>query len=99
MIRSMPFDKSDYDRILSRQIHRCSLSVALNIAEGVGRTSKKDRRHFYIVARGSLYETMAAAEIFIESHPPMPDTEKELFDLGREVARILNTMIKGLGDF
>lgn len=39
------------------QLRRASSSVSANIAEGFGRSSKKDTAHFYHIARGSLLET------------------------------------------
>jgi four helix bundle protein len=43
---------------LTSQIKRSSRSVTANIAEGYGRYSYTDTRHFFIISRGSLTETM-----------------------------------------
>ena len=42
---------------LTSQIRRSSNSAPGNIAEGFGRKTKKDKAHFYIIARGSSFET------------------------------------------
>lgn len=44
---------------LTSQIRRSSNSVSGNIAEAFGRKSKKDKSNFYIIARGSAYETQS----------------------------------------
>ena len=44
------------------QIRRSALSIAANIAEAFGRNHKKDKIHFYHVARGSLTETQSHLE-------------------------------------
>ncbi len=41
---------------LRDQLNRASLSVAANIAEGNGRFTKNDRKHFFGIARGSVQE-------------------------------------------
>jgi four helix bundle protein len=45
------------DYALTSQIRRASLSISSNIAEGFGRETLKDKKHFYIIARGSALET------------------------------------------
>ena len=49
---------------LIEQLEAASSSVALNIAEGKGRYSKKEFKHFCYIARGSLYETISMIQIF-----------------------------------
>ena len=41
---------------LTSQIRRSSVSITSNIAEGFGRSTYKDRLHFYFVSQGSLSE-------------------------------------------
>ena len=41
---------------LSSQIKRCSVSIASNIAEGAGRNSNREFKHFLSIANGSSYE-------------------------------------------
>ncbi len=41
---------------LQSQIKRCVVSIASNIAEGAGRNSKNEFKHFLSIALGSSYE-------------------------------------------
>ncbi len=41
---------------LTSQIKRCSVSIPSNIAEGAGRNSKNEFRHFLSIANGSTAE-------------------------------------------
>ena len=45
------------------QLLRASQSIPLNIAEGNGRVTEKDRRHFFEVARGSALEYAAIQDV------------------------------------
>lgn len=44
---------------LTQQIQRAAVSVSSNIAEGSGRTSPKEQKHFVEIAYGSLMETFS----------------------------------------
>jgi four helix bundle protein len=44
---------------LREQLDRAASSIVLNIAEGAGKYSKKDKKNFYVTARGSAQETVA----------------------------------------
>jgi len=44
-------------RLRSHFSASAAVSVSANIAEGYGRTGKKDKKKFYDYARGSAYET------------------------------------------
>lgn len=41
------------------QTQRAAISVSANIAEGCGRYASKDKIHFMMIARGSIYETQS----------------------------------------
>lgn len=51
---------------LASQLNRAAVSVASNIAEGSGRTSRKDQAHFTQLAYGSLMEVACQMEISFE---------------------------------
>jgi four helix bundle protein len=38
------------------QVNRAALSIAANIAEGNGQFTKRERKHFFGIARGSVRE-------------------------------------------
>ena len=41
---------------LTSQLRRAANSVSANLSEGFGRSTKKDKCNFYIIARGSAFE-------------------------------------------
>jgi four helix bundle protein len=45
------------------QLERAALSVLLNLVEGAGRTSWKEKRHFFSIALGSLAEAVAVVDV------------------------------------
>lgn len=53
------------------QLGRANLSIMLNIAEGSGKFSNKDRRNFYVTARGSVFEC-ASLTTFLREEEEIP---------------------------
>jgi four helix bundle protein len=54
---------------LRDQLLRASSSIALNLAEGYGRSTHKDQLRFFHIAMGSLRESQAALDLAPKKHP------------------------------
>jgi len=68
----------------------------LNIAEGSGRYSKADKRHFYVISRGSTFECVAIFDYLKGIGAISEETFVKFYaDLG-ELSRTLFLMIKSL---
>ncbi|MCC7197092.1 four helix bundle protein [Candidatus Peregrinibacteria bacterium] len=80
--------------ILRDQLYRASTSILLNIAEGTGKLTKQDRKNFYVIARGSVFECASILELLndedIISAQNLKSTKLEL----EEVSRLLSGLIK-----
>jgi four helix bundle protein len=78
------------------QLGRASLGIILNIAEGSAKYSVKDRRNFFITARGSVFECSSIV-CFLHGEGEIPDDLKnDLYSSFDEISRILYVMIKNL---
>ena len=83
-------------RFLADQLNRAALSIATNLAEGNGRFTKADRKHFFVISRGSIQEcipllTIASRRDLIKN--------KELVTLRAElevIAKMISGLINGL---
>ena len=85
---------SKIDRNLKDQLTRAALSVPLNIAEGSSRFSKKEKRHFYIIARSSAMECVAALDAFLDLGEVPDETHKEFLTEYESITRMLFKMIQ-----
>src|SRR3989344_8804680 len=85
-------DTKSIDSYIRDQLKRASISIVINIAEGSGKFSKPDKRKFYIIARGSVYECVSLLELIFE------DTiiDKERFDNFYRKHEELSKMLLGL---
>ncbi len=78
------------------QLGRASLSIMLNIAEGSGKFSNKDRRNFYVIARGSAFECASLVTFLKEEEEVLNDIAVNLLTNYEDISRMLFTMIKNL---
>ena len=78
------------------QLSRASFSVVLNIAEGSGRFTKKDRRGSFVIARSSVFECVAILDVLKDENIFSVEEFEVLANQADELSRILYTMIKNL---
>ena len=69
VVRWLPLRRSE----LSDQLDRASISVPLNLAEGAGRSTPRERARHYTIARGSAVECLACLDL-LELEVAAPDT-------------------------
>ena len=81
---------------LTSQIRRAAVSVASNIAEGQGRLTRGEFRHFLGQARGSLLELETQAAIAFELEYLRQDNYQSLESCALEVLGLLNRLIQSL---
>lgn len=83
---------------LTSQIKRCAVSIASNIAEGAGRNSNKEFKHFLSIANGSSYELHT--QLILTSELNLIEKYKvdELLSLIIEVQKMNYSFQKSLQD-
>ena len=81
---------------LIEQIEASATSVAMNIAEGKGRFSKREFVQFCYIARGSLYETITLLEVFRRKGWITEERYGALYSEGLEIAAMLKGLINAI---
>ena len=81
---------------LTSQMRRASVSISSNVAEGSGRSSKKEFAHFIEIAYGSTMEVVSQAQVaFRQSILQEPD-RNDLYARAEELARMLSGLRSSL---
>ncbi len=81
---------------LTSQIRRAAVSIPANIAEGQGRTSKKEFLNFLSIAHGSLREVETFIVIARRLNFLKPTSAEPLLIQAGEVGRLLNGLMRSL---
>jgi len=90
---------SDYPKgyyFLRDQLNRASLSISANIAEGNGRFTKNDRKHFFIIARGSVQECVPLLELSARREFLSTQSHETLKNDLEEISKMISGLINGL---
>jgi four helix bundle protein len=77
------------------QLNRAAFSISANLAEGNGRFTKPDRKHFFGIARGSVQECVPLLELSRRRGLLKPEDQESQAQL-EEIARMLSGLISGL---
>jgi four helix bundle protein len=78
---------------IADQLYRAALSIPLNIAEGAGRYSKPDKRNFYTIARGSVFECTAIIDILHEKGIFNLNEKEKYYNELEETSKMLSGLI------
>lgn len=83
---------------LTSQMRRASISIPSNIAEGRSRGTRKDFKHFLVIAFGSSAELETQIEIAKKLNYVSDQEVSEVSALLVEVAKMLNVMIRKISE-
>lgn len=81
---------------LTSQIKRCSVSIASNIAEGAGRNSNKEFKHFLGIANGSSYELHTQLILVYELNLIEKNKIENILNLIIEIQKMIYSFQKSL---
>ena len=81
---------------LADQLNRAALSIATNIAEGNGRFTTPDRKHFFVIARGSAQECVPLLELAKRRDLIQEDNHTALRQDLETIAKMISGLINGL---
>ena len=79
-------ERLNLPRHLKDQMSRASSSICLNLAEGSGKQTIKDKKKFYSISLGSLRECQAVLDLTQNSN-------QQLINLADEIGACLYTLI------
>ena len=81
---------------LADQLNRASVSITANLAEGNGRFTTPDCKHFFAIARGSILECLPLLELAVRRNLIDADRQGQLRDRLEELGKMISGLIKGL---
>jgi four helix bundle protein len=83
---------------ITNQIRRAASSISANIAEGFGRRARKDKKHFYIMAYGSLLETKNFIYLSTKLKYLSDDRSETLLQQCIRCQKLINGLVRSLAD-
>ena len=84
------------DIYIKDQWKRASISILLNLAEGTGRMSVQDKKHYYTIARGSVFECAAILDLLHEMKVVEEEIYKELYAGYEQSSKMLLAMYRSM---
>ena len=94
LVKKYPADER-FD--LCSQLRRAVMSVPINIAEGFGRFSSKEKAHFIEIAFGSLTEVLCELELSLDeqyiSESEFTEAENQIIIISKQLSRLRSSII------
>jgi four helix bundle protein len=82
------------DPYLKDQWKRASMSMVLNLTEGAGRITDSDKKHFFTMARGSVFECTALLQLALDLEKIDQKTYQGLYDTYEQISKMLLGMYR-----
>ncbi|MHB8338082.1 MAG: four helix bundle protein [Ignavibacteriaceae bacterium] len=86
------FESNTFGISVYGQLDRASTSIPLNIAEGTGKFTGKDKCRYYDIARGSALECAACLDVLLKREK----ISNELVEKGKKILIEIVSMLVGL---
>jgi four helix bundle protein len=93
-VLSLLKSNKDIDPYLLDQWKRASLSILLNLVEGTGRMTDQDKKHYFTIARGSVYESVAILGILKDLQLITENNYVDLYDGYESCSKMLLAMYR-----
>jgi four helix bundle protein len=84
------------DPYIKDQWRRASLSVLFNLTEGTGRMSVQDKKHFYTMSRGSVFECAAILDLLHDMKIVEEGIYSELYAGYEQCSKMLLAMYRSM---
>jgi four helix bundle protein len=84
------------DLYIKDQWKRASLSILLNLAEGTGRMSVQDKKHYYTMARGSVFECAALLDLLHGMTIIEDDNYRDIYAGYEQCSKMLLAMYRSM---
>ena len=78
------------------QLTRASLSIPLNIAEGISRFGSKEKWNFFRIAKGSTFECVACLDVLFHLKCLETDEYRKLMIEFPEIGKVLSGLIRAV---
>ena len=88
--------EKSFDRFTHDQLKRASYSIMLNIAEGSGRFTRRDKRNFYVISRGSVFECIAIFDLLKITEQINEAVFNSFYGKLEEISKMLYALIRSL---
>jgi four helix bundle protein len=82
----------------SDQLRRAATSIVLNLAEGSGRNHQREKKQFYYIARGSIFECVPLLELGVSIGVLSTDQRNELREQYIVIAKMVTKLIQSVRD-
>lgn len=82
------------DSYLRNQLGRASISMVINIAEGSGKFSSGDKRNFYTISRGSVYECVSLFDLLLDDGVIDQETFQSFYAKFETISKMLFGLIQ-----